>query len=88
MRQDETQILKSTKLTLTEPHNANNSLEPARENVSIEQVRFTGSPAFDLKQNYLVPHPDPITYVGPPSPEIDRAWEELTWGTILVILKS
>jgi hypothetical protein len=27
-----------------------------------------------------VPHPDPITYVGDPSPEIDRAWEELTWG--------
>lgn len=63
-------------------HYANNSSEPARKHISIEEVRFTGSPAFDLDNNYFVPHPDPIQYVGEPSPEIDRAWEKLTWGTI------
>lgn len=54
--------------------------EPARQYVSTEQVKFTGSPAFDDDLNYIVPHPDSITYVGEPSPEIDMAWEELSDG--------
>lgn len=62
-------------------YNANSELEPAWQYISTEQVQFTGSPAFDPDQNYYVPHPDPITYIGNPSPEIDEAWEVLTWGT-------
>lgn len=29
---------------------------------------------------YYVPHPAAINYTADPSPELDRAWEELTWG--------
>jgi len=57
--------------------------EPARSIISIEQVLFTGSPAYDSDLNYFVPHPGPITYIGEPSPAIDRAWDELTWGKYL-----
>lgn len=62
--------------------------EPARQYISTEQVRFTGSPAFDLENNYFVPNPDPITYVGDPSPEVDRAWDELTWGRYILITRD
>lgn len=31
---------------------------------------------------YYVPHPASINYTADPSPELDKAWEELTWGTI------
>jgi len=54
----------------------------------MEELLFTGSPAFDPNQTYYVPHPDPITYVGEPSPAIDQAWEDLTWGTIDVPERS
>jgi hypothetical protein len=47
---------------------------------------FTGSPAFAKDGGFGVPHPGPISYVGDPSPAIDQAWEELTWGTILHLL--
>jgi hypothetical protein len=29
---------------------------------------------------YYVPHPASINYTADPSRELDRAWEELTWG--------
>ncbi|KAH8807268.1 hypothetical protein F5884DRAFT_880154 [Xylogone sp. PMI_703] len=61
---------------------------PARQHISTEQVVFTGSPAFDLDLNYYVPHPDPIKYVGDPSPDIDNAWEELTWGRYILITEE
>lgn len=67
---------------------ANKTLGPAREYVSTKQVQFTGSPAFDADENYFVPHPDPIKYVGEPSEEIDRAWEDITWGMTMEAVPS
>jgi hypothetical protein len=37
---------------------------------------------------YYVPHPAAINYTADPSPELDRAWEELTWGGFLQEKKS
>jgi hypothetical protein len=45
----------------------------------LEQVKFTGAPAFADDGSMVIPNPDPIEYNGD-SPEVDQAWNELTVG--------
>ena len=54
----------------------------ARQHVSLEHKKFTGSPAFDEHGQIFIPNPDPVRYVGHPEdfPEIDENWEKLTRG--------
>ena len=45
------------------------------------QVRFTGSPGFRDDGTEYMPHrEDQPVYVGPPSEEVDEAWNQLTAG--------
>ncbi|RDW68641.1 hypothetical protein BP5796_09298 [Coleophoma crateriformis] len=53
----------------------------------MEQVRFTGAPAFDDNGQAFVPHPDPIEYNGNSS-EVDQVWEELTAGRYIRITEE
>lgn len=53
---------------------------PARSAIALEEVRFTGGPMYSENGTYYVPHPAAINYTADPSPELDAAWEELTWG--------
>lgn len=49
-------------------------------------VHFTGTPHFaDDGKAFLVPDPDQPQYVGDPTLEMDRAWDELIFGKILVV---
>ena len=54
----------------------------ARPYIEKHDTVFTGGPVFAPNGTYYVPHPDKIDYVGEPSPGVDQAWEELTWGII------
>ncbi|RAO70689.1 uncharacterized protein BHQ10_006701 [Talaromyces amestolkiae] len=58
---------------------------PARSAINLEEVRFTGGPMYSENGTYYVPHPASINYTADPSPELDRAWEELTWGRYIVL---
>ncbi|ETI25970.1 hypothetical protein G647_02747 [Cladophialophora carrionii CBS 160.54] len=59
-----------------------------RSEIKAEQITFNGSPAFDENKTMFVPNPDPVRYVGPPSPEIDKNWEKLTWGRYFLITEE
>lgn len=61
---------------------------PSRSAIEIEEVIFTGSPTFAENGTYYVPHPSPINYTADPSPELDRAWDELTWGRYIVVTEQ
>ncbi|CRG91662.1 hypothetical protein PISL3812_08712 [Talaromyces islandicus] len=61
---------------------------PARSAISIEEVTFTGGPMYSENGTYYVPHPAAINYTADPSPELDRAWEELTWGRYIVLTEQ
>ncbi|KAH8760338.1 hypothetical protein F5883DRAFT_606203 [Diaporthe sp. PMI_573] len=54
--------------------------EPAKKEIAVENIRFTGSPVFDENGTYWIPNPGSIKYIGEPSPEIDQNWEDATWG--------
>jgi hypothetical protein len=56
------------------------SSEPAHGEIDLEVVTFTGSPVFHENGTFYVPRPGRKAYIGTPSPEIDQAWDELTWG--------
>lgn len=43
-------------------------------------MKFNGGPAFYDNGTLYIPNPDAIKYVGEPSAEIDKAWEDLTDG--------
>jgi hypothetical protein len=60
---------------------------PARQHIGLEQVKFTGSPAFRPDGKLYIPNPPKVNYTGDPSPEIDRAGEELIWGKRLLTLE-
>jgi len=56
-------------------------LVPAREAISIKKVKFTGGLYFDYNGTlHMSSNPEETTYVGPPSREIDRAWDALIHG--------
>jgi hypothetical protein len=48
--------------------------------VELEEVVFTGGPAYDENGTMYVPNPSKIDYIGDPSPKIDDAWNELIEG--------
>ncbi|KKP02792.1 hypothetical protein THAR02_05120 [Trichoderma harzianum] len=54
--------------------------KPASSEIELEIVTFTGAPVFMENGTFHVPNPGKTTYTGPPSPEIDNAWEEITAG--------
>ncbi|KAJ5552112.1 hypothetical protein N7494_001490 [Penicillium frequentans] len=53
---------------------------PAREHIELQQVIFTGSSSFTYAGVEFQHHPPQVRYVGEPSPEIDKAWRDLTSG--------
>ncbi|KAK4443389.1 hypothetical protein QBC34DRAFT_311174 [Podospora aff. communis PSN243] len=62
----------------------------ARKQIHVTQTRFTGGPAFDDKGKIYVPNPSPKMFVGDPiaHPEIDRNWDNLTWGRYVLVTKE
>ncbi|KAI1323211.1 hypothetical protein F5Y16DRAFT_403713 [Xylariaceae sp. FL0255] len=50
-----------------------------------ERTIFTGAPAIHKNGTVYVPHPDPVRYVGTPSPELDHAWSKLIGGRYFLI---
>ncbi|KAL6792165.1 hypothetical protein GGI42DRAFT_346536 [Trichoderma sp. SZMC 28013] len=52
----------------------------ASSEIELEIVTFTGAPVFMENGTFHVPNPGKTRYTGPPSPEIDNAWEEITAG--------
>lgn len=62
----------------------------ARQHIKVEQTRFTGSPSFHENGTMWIPHPEPKLYVGDPEihPEIDKNWDDLTWGMLLGLVIS
>ncbi|KAK4059869.1 hypothetical protein Trihar35433_10413 [Trichoderma harzianum] len=55
-------------------------VQSASSEIELEIVTFTGAPVFMENGTFHVPNPGKTTYTGPPSPEIDSAWEEITAG--------
>jgi hypothetical protein len=55
---------------------------PALDALAIEEVRFFGGPSFKGNNTMYIPNPDPINYIGDPDPNVDAAWENLTYGKI------
>jgi hypothetical protein len=60
---------------------------PAKSAIKFEEVKFNGGPSFHENKTLYIPNPDPIRYVGTPSAEIDKAWEDLTDGKSENILR-
>ncbi|KAK4444363.1 hypothetical protein QBC34DRAFT_475069 [Podospora aff. communis PSN243] len=50
----------------------------ARAIIEYHDVQFYGNGEFDENGTFTVKHKSPIDYVGPPSPEVDQAWADLT----------
>ena len=46
----------------------------------MEEVTFTGGPAYDENGTMFVPYPSRIDYMGDPSAAVDDAWDELIEG--------
>lgn len=56
-------------------------LAAARHQISIQHVRFDGSPSFTEEgEEYVPEHPGKPRYVGEPSDEVDEAWNQITKG--------
>lgn len=55
---------------------------PAKTHIQVEQVRFTGGPAYSEEGEMYIPNPAKVKYVGDPTPEIDQAWEKLIAGML------
>jgi hypothetical protein len=54
----------------------------ARKAIEYEERMYTGALTYDPTQHQVLRlHDAKVEYVGPPSPEIDRAWDELLHGT-------
>jgi hypothetical protein len=48
-------------------------------------VQFTGTPVFSKDGTESMPKvPGAPRYVGPPSPEVDQAWDKLTFGEFVM----
>ncbi|KAE9367867.1 hypothetical protein N431DRAFT_471261 [Stipitochalara longipes BDJ] len=61
--------------------------EPARSSIELSRVKFTGAFRYNETSGTYYREHDPAEpqYIGPPSPEIDRAWEELLGGQYLIL---
>ncbi|KAF3067689.1 hypothetical protein CFAM422_008577 [Trichoderma lentiforme] len=66
--------------SLLRPTDFSDMIESASSEIELEIVTFTGAPVFMENGTFHVPNPGKTTYTGPPSPEIDSAWEEITAG--------
>jgi hypothetical protein len=54
---------------------------PARGEIEMRLVQFTGTPVFSKDGTESMPKVlGAPRYVGPPSPEVDQAWDKLTFG--------
>ncbi|KAH8805165.1 hypothetical protein F5884DRAFT_859778 [Xylogone sp. PMI_703] len=54
---------------------------PSREAIHIKEVQFTGGLRYDPNGTlYATSNPEEPVYVGPPSKELDDAWEDLVHG--------
>ncbi|KXJ86420.1 hypothetical protein Micbo1qcDRAFT_140322 [Microdochium bolleyi] len=62
----------------------------SRNRIQASRHRFYGSPAFHADGGIYLPNPDPVRYVGDPTiyPEIDRNWDNLTWGRYVLITEE
>lgn len=56
---------------------------PAKSSIELSRVKFKGAFRYNESSNtyYRVHDPAEPQYIGPPSPEIDKAWEDLLDGT-------
>jgi len=71
----------SPRLTRTPSNGTIGILVPARQAISVKKVKFTGGLYFDYNGTlHISSNPDEPTYIGPPSKEIDDAWEALIHG--------
>lgn len=61
---------------------SNFCVEPARSSIELSKIKFKGGFRYnETSQTYYREHdPAEPQYIGPPSPEIDQAWEELLGG--------
>ena len=64
------------------------NVEPSRAYIERREMTFNGGPVFSPNWTYYVPNPDPVKYVGEPSPAIDDAWEELIGGRYFLVTKE
>jgi hypothetical protein len=56
-------------------------LVPARQAIRVKQVKFTGGLYYAYNGTlFASSNPEEPTYVGPPSEDIDNAWEALVHG--------
>jgi hypothetical protein len=63
----------------TEAHKGIFILVPLKSAIEVKQVRFSSNLKFDKDGGlHRISNPEEPPYVGTPSDEIDRAWEELT----------
>ncbi|KAH8805171.1 hypothetical protein F5884DRAFT_798588 [Xylogone sp. PMI_703] len=62
--------------------------KPVLPEVDIEEVLFTGGPAFDENGDMYIPNPARIKYIGDPNEEIDQAWDELIKGRYFKITEQ
>jgi hypothetical protein len=61
---------------------ANLNLEPAKSSTELSKVKFGGAFRYNETWKVYYREHDPVEpqSIGPPSPEIDQAWEELLGG--------
>ncbi|KAI1261341.1 hypothetical protein F5Y18DRAFT_431172 [Xylariaceae sp. FL1019] len=58
----------------------------AREVSRTKKVKFSGGIQFhEDETRYLTTNPDEPVYIGPPSPELDAAWDELTYHASIAV---
>ena len=53
---------------------------PVLSSIAVAPMTYTGGPSFRRENEMYIPNPGPILCVGTPSPEVDEAWEKLTYG--------
>ena len=62
-------------------------IAPLRSAIEVREVRFSSNLKFDKDgELYRTVDPEEPPYVGPPSDEIDHAWEEITQRARIYIL--
>ncbi|KAI1322460.1 hypothetical protein F5Y16DRAFT_386610 [Xylariaceae sp. FL0255] len=62
---------------------------PTRDVIRTKRVKFYGGIFFhENRTRYVTTNPDEPVYVGPPSQEIDDAWEELTYHESIAVTRE
>ncbi|KAJ7879833.1 hypothetical protein B0H13DRAFT_2345947 [Mycena leptocephala] len=70
---------KDTYTTSSYEQGFNTELIAAKPHIQLRPVKYSGTPQFDAEGNQFIKYlPGQVRYVGPPSPEIDEAWHQLT----------